>query len=76
MSAVLAVATRPAFEVSDAALAPKGAAKSERSATADKMNAVILFVIMSFLISFGKPDLPKYFTFPLFALCCIYACIL
>jgi hypothetical protein len=50
---VLAVATRPAFEVSDAALAPKGAAKSEASITADKINAVNRFFILSFLVSFG-----------------------
>jgi hypothetical protein len=31
---------------------------------------------LSFLVSFGKSNLPKYFTFPLFALCCIYAFIL
>ena len=73
---MLAVATRPAFEVSDAALAPMGAAKSEASITADKINAVNRFFILSFLVSFGRLGLPKYFTFPLFALCCIYACIL
>ena len=53
LSAELSVATRPAFELVCAALALNGAAKSEMTVIADKIKAVILFFIMTFLFSFG-----------------------
>ena len=51
---LLSVATRPALESADAALAPTETAKSIMTVAADIIKILITFFIMSFLFSFGR----------------------
>ena len=71
----LEVDIRPAFEVAEAALAPNGAAKRARTVTADKINEMILFFILSYLLSFGDESSAEFFHIPPFCAVlhiCIY----